>query len=468
MGTTARDLFIDFDRSRRRSLRVQVENGLREAIRSGRLRAGAAVPSTRALAADLEVTRKVIVEAYEQLVAEGYLVSRRGAGTVVNQAPQRRPRPRPCATGPAAVVVDFRPGRPDLDLFPRAAWARASRQALRTLPTRDFAYDDPRGLPALRGAIADYLARARGARTDPESVIVCAGFSHGFDLVLGALDARGHDRMAVEDPGYAAPRRQLAARGFRYDAIAVDRDGLRVDALRRTAARLVHVTPAHQSPTGVVLSAERRQQLIAWAREVDGYVIEDDYDAEYRYDRRPVGTLQGVAPDRVIYCGTTSKTLASGVRLGWLAVPPGLVDSIVAWRHLTDGSTSTILQATFAAFLSAGDLDRHLRRTRRIYRARRDAVITALRRWLPRATPSGVSAGQNVLVTLPAGADEQAVVKRALASGVRVYPLADYRPRPARSDNPGVVLGYGSVPADKVDRGVRLLARAVDEAGGKR
>ena len=351
MGTTARDLFIAFDRSRRRSLRVQVEDGLREAIRSGRLRAGAAVPSTRALAADLEVTRKVIVEAYEQLVAEGYLVSRRGAGTVVNQAPQRRPRTRPSPTGPATVVVDFRPGRPDLDLFPRAAWARASRLALRTLPTRDLAYDDPRGLPVLRGAIADYLARARGTRTDPESVIVCAGFSHGFDLVLSVLAARGHDWMAVEDPGYAAPRRQLAARGLRYDGVAVDGDGLRVDALRRTAARVVHVTPAHQSPTGVVLSAERRQQLIAWAREVDGYVIEDDYDAEYRYDRRPVGTLQGVAPDRVIYCGTTSKTLASGVRLGWLAVPPGLVDPIVAWRHLTDGSTSTILQATFAAFL---------------------------------------------------------------------------------------------------------------------
>jgi GntR family transcriptional regulator/MocR family aminotransferase len=238
--------------------------------------------------------------------------------------------------------------------------------------------------------------------------------------------------------------------------------------LRRTASRVVHLTPAHQSPTGVVLSADRRQQLITWAREVDGYIIEDDYDAEYRYDRRPVGTLQGVAPDRVIYCGTTSKTLASGVRLGWLAVPPGFVDPIVAWRHLTDGSTSTILQATFAAFLSAGDLDRHLRRTRRLYRDRRDAVITALRRWLPQATPSGVSAGQNVLVTLPAGVNEQAVVQRALASGVRVEPLAVYRPRPARSDIPGMVLGYGSVPADKVDQGIRLLARAVDEAAEER
>jgi GntR family transcriptional regulator/MocR family aminotransferase len=221
------------------------------------------------------------------------------------------------------------------------------------------------------------------------------------------------------------------------------------------------VTPAHQSPTGAVLSPRRRHELVDWARDIDGYIVEDDYDAEYRYDRRPVGALQGVAPDRVIYCGTTSKTLASGLRLGWLVVPPPLVDPIVARRHLTDGSTSTILQATFAEFLDSGDLDRHLRHTRRVYRERRDAVIGSLRQWLPRATPSGLSAGQNVLVTLPAGTDERAVVARALAAGVRVYPLADFRPAPNADDQPGLILGYGSVPAGRAAHGIRLLSHAL-------
>jgi GntR family transcriptional regulator/MocR family aminotransferase len=460
MGTSAPVLHLTFDRSRKRGLRAQVEEGLRQAIRSGRLTAGAAVPSTRALAADLDVSRKVIVEAYDQLIAEGYLVARRGAGTIVNEAPQHRPHTGRQAADPVTVEVDFRPGRPDLELFPRTAWARAARSAMQTLPTSDLAYHDPRGLPSLRCAIADYLGRVRGVSADPERVIVCAGFAHAFDLLLGALGARGYDRFAVEDPGYAGPRQQLAARHIGFDSVPVDADGLIVEALRRTAARVVHVTPAHQSPTGAVLSADRRQQLVAWARDVDGYIVEDDYDAEYRYDRRPVGALQGVAPDRVIYCGTTSKTLASGVRLGWLVAPPELVEPIVSWRHLTDGATSTILQATFAAFLTSGDLDRHLRRTRRIYRQRRDAVIAALRRWLPDATPTGVSAGHNVLVMLPTGADERATVHRALAAGVRVYPLADFRPRAKATDQPGLVLGYGTIPPDKADRGVQLLAHA--------
>ncbi|MEV6492452.1 PLP-dependent aminotransferase family protein, partial [Actinoplanes sp. NPDC051633] len=231
----------------------------------------------------------------------------------------------------------FRPGRPDLTLFPRAAWARAGRAALRSMPTSDFAYADPRGLPRLRRCLADYLARVRGVSAEPAHVMICAGFSHAFDLILDVLTAR----FAVEDPGYAGPRRQLADHGVPFDRVPVDGDGLDVAALRRSAARAVHVTPAHQSPTGVVLSPRRRHELIGWAREVGGYIVEDDYDAEYRYDRRPVGALQGLAPDRVIYCGTTSKTLASGVRLGWMVVPPPLIEPMVARRHLTDGSTAT-------------------------------------------------------------------------------------------------------------------------------
>ncbi|WP_214404501.1 PLP-dependent aminotransferase family protein [Pseudonocardia lacus] len=420
MGTSAPELFLAFDRTRRRGLRAQIEGELRSAIRTGRLAPGATVPSTRALAGDLGVTRRVVIEAYDQLVAEGYLLSRPGAGTTVNRvppvtAPARRPGP-----APDPVRVDFRPGRPDLDLFPRAAWARASREALRTLRGADLADDDPRGLPVLRAALAEHLGRVRGVGADPEHIVVCGGFGHALDLVAHALPDR---TFAVEDPGYPGPRRRLTG----FVPVGVDGDGLVVDELRRTPARAVVVTPAHQSPTGVALSPARRNQLVEWARDVDGHIVEDDYDAEYRYDRRPVGALHGLAPQRVVHCGTTSKTLASGVRLGWAVVPPPLMDAVLARRATTDGATSSLLQAAFAALLTSGDLDRHLRRSRRVYQQRRDAVLAGLGEHLPEAAPSGIAAGLSVLLTAAAGH------RRA---GRR-------RPRPAPG---GAGLAAGAVP----------------------
>ena len=298
---------------------------------------------------------------------------------------------------------------------------------------------------------------------DPGQIVVCAGVGHGLDLVVGALTEKGYRRFALEDPGYAGPRDLLTSRGIGFDGITVDHDGLVVERLRRTSARVVVVTPAHQSPTGVVLSADRRRRLIDWAYDVDGLVVEDDYDAEYRYDRRPIGALQGIAPERVIYCGTTSKSLASGLRIGWLAVPPDLVEPIVAQRRVTDGSTSTILQATFAAFLAGGDLDRHLRRTRPIYRQRRDALVSAVDQWLPMASPSGISAGLNLLLTLPFGIDERSVVERALDVGVRVYPLDDFRITRTGEEPPGLILGYGAVSPAKCAVGVLRLAAAIGD-----
>lgn len=462
MGTSSRDLFIDFDRTRQRQLRVQIEDGLREAIRSGRLAAGAVVPSTRALAADLGVTRKVVVEAYDQLVAEGYLISRQGAPTIVNFSPTTQTHVEPASAHEAEIAVDFRPGRPDLDLFPRAAWARASRAALASLPSADLVNDDPRGLPILRRELADYLARVRGVTASPEQIIICAGIGHALDLVVTALRGMACRRFALEDPGYAGPRNLLELNKIAFDGVGVDHDGLVVDQLRRTSTQAVVVTPAHQSPTGAVLSAERRRQLVAWADSVDGYVIEDDYDAEYRYDRRPIGAVQGLAPKRVIYCGTTSKSLASGLRIGWVVVPPDLVEPIIAQRRATDGATSTVLQATFAAFLSAGDLDRHLRRTRPIYRQRRDALISAAQHSLPLATPSGISAGLNLLLTFPRPFDERSVAERALQAGVRVYPLQDFRIARKGDETPGLVLGYGAVPPAKAASGMRRLAAVID------
>ena len=460
MASTSVDLLIPLDRSRPRGLRAQIEDELRAAIRSGRLAAGAALPSTRALAADLGVTRGVVVDAYDQLIAEGYLASRPGAATTVSSsaaAPARR-RSLPAAT--TSIDIDFRPGLPELSLFPRTAWTRATRQALQTMADADLGYTDPRGLPVLRRALAEYLARVRGVRADPEHIVVGHGFGHGIHLVAGALRDLGHTEAAVEDPGYDGHREGFAAAGLRHRGVGVDDEGVIVDDLRRTPARFALLTPAHQSPTGAVLSAARRRQLADWAEEVDGYLLEDDYDAEYRYDRRPVGSLQGIVPDRVVYFGTASKTLAPGLRLGWLVLPAALVDPVVARRRVVDGSTSTVLQATYAAFLATGDLDRHLRRMRRVYRARRDALVAAVERHLPGAATGGVSAGLQILVTLPAGADEGAVVAGALARGVKVYPLAGYRAR-RTAMRPAVVLGYGSVAPERCEEGVRRLAEAV-------
>lgn len=463
MGTSSPDLLLTIDRSKPRGLRAQLEEELRGAIRDGRLAAGDPLPSTRALAADLGITRGVVVDAYDQLTAEGYLRSRPGAKAVVNDTAPSARRRSPTRPEPPAIDVDFRPGHPDLAQFPLAAWGRATREALATMPAADLGYGDPRGLPSLRQALADHLARVRGLDADPEHIVVCSGFGHGASLLGAALRATGRTIVGMEDPGYDGAAHAFGTLGLRIRGIPVDRHGLVVDELERSDARAVVVTPAHQSPMGVVLSSERRGQLLEWARRTDGYVLEDDYDVEYRYDRRPVGALQGIDPDRVVYLGTASKSLGPGVRLGWMVVPPALLDATLEHRRATDGSTSTILQATFRELLTGGHLDRHLRRSRRAYRHQRDAVVAALAEHLPSAEVTGVAAGLQLLVLLPSGTDERALFEAALARRVKVYPLGDYHLRHRAGGPAGVILGYGSVPPDRAALGVARLAEALAE-----
>ena len=414
-------------------------------------------PSPRALATDLRVTRGVVVAAYDQLAAEGYVTSRQGWGTVVNAIarparPDRRPTPR------SGVRYDFRPGAPDVRLFPHAAWGRATRAAMQTLAAADLGYGEPHGLPSLREALAEYLGRVRGVSCDPDNIVVCNGFSHGLSLVARVLAARGCAEIAVEDPGQPRMREQIAWAGVRCRAIAVDDEGLRVDELAASPARAVLTTPAHQYPTGVVLSARRRIDLVDWAEARSGYVIEDDYDAEYRYDRQPVGALQGVSPNRVIYAGSASKTLAPGLRLGWLIVPSALRDEIIAARDLTDRFTTAFAQATFAELLGRGDLDRHLRRTRRIYRQRRDALLGAVEQHLPGARAAGIAAGQHVVVRLPDGMDAAEVAATAAREGIVVHPLDHYSARPAHNQSSSLVMGYSRHKSPEIEEGIRRLA----------
>jgi GntR family transcriptional regulator/MocR family aminotransferase len=458
--TSSSELLIELDRSRPRGLRIQIEDQLREAVRSGQLPDRTVLPSSRTLAEDLGITRGVVVAAYEQLVAEGYLSTAPGSGTVVNGGPLPHPHLPPIERpSHPAIEVDFSAGVPDPALFPRGRWSRASRVALQTIPDERLGYANTRGLPELQRALIDYLARVRGVRAHPDQVVICSGFSHGITVLAEALRLQGHDRIAVEDPHRGAGP-QLEHSSLEVRGVELDAEGIVVEALYRTEARAVLVTPAHQAPTGVVLSPARRSALVSWAHAVDGYIIEDDYDAEFRYDHHPVGSLQGIAPDRVLYCGTASKILAPGIRLGWMVLPVAVMETVMDVRRGTDVLTSALSQATFAAFVTNGDLDRHLRRARRLYRQRRDALVAAVATHFSEATPTGVSAGLQTLLVLPSGSDEAAVARSAADAGVLVRTLGEFRMGTPADLPAALVLGYGPLEPATIERGVRLLATA--------
>ncbi len=453
------ELLLRVSRDGPGTLGAQIEVQLRRAIRSGGLRAGAQVPSTRDLARQLGVSRRITVDAYAQLAAEGYLQLRQGArprvtaGAAAGAPPARLP-----AAGPSPRF-DLRPSRPDVSAFPRSLWLRCLRHAVQSMTDDDLAYGDPCGVEPLRTALAEQLGRVRGVVAEPAGVVVTSGYLQGLGLVCQALAARGARRLALEDP--CSPEEPLiAARaGLEPVSIPVDAGGIDVGALARADADAVVLTPAHQHPTGVVLAPERRTALLAWLRDRDAIAIEDDYDAEFRYDRAAVGAVQGLDPDRVVYAGTASKVLAPALRIGWLVVPPGLFDAVRGEKLIADQGTARIEQHAFAAFLARGNLDRHLRRMRGEYRARRDALVEALGAELPGAMVRGIAAGLHVTAELPAGDDPAAIATEASKRRIAHYTLADYHSPRARA--PVLFLGYGQLPVPAIRAGVRELAAAV-------
>src|SRR5437763_2197749 len=292
-------LLLALERGTGETLHGQLERRLRERIRSGALAPGSRIPSSRALARELGISRGVVLEAYSQLIAEGYLFSSHGAPTRVALAAAAERPPIPASSLQPRYQIDFHPGLPDLGAFPRDSWSRSLRLAVRAAPFDALGQDDPRGSPLLRNGLMTYLGRVRGAAPEPEHTVICSGFTQGFAVVCRALRGRGLERVAVEEPGWARHRLIAQAAGLEPVPIAVDGEGLDVDALRGCGCEVVVVTPAHQFPTGAVLSSDRRAALLEWAEEADGLIVEDDYDSELRYDRVAVGALQGLAPDRV-------------------------------------------------------------------------------------------------------------------------------------------------------------------------
>ncbi len=374
-------------------LHRQIEASIRGAIRDGRLARGSSLPPSRVLAADLGVSRGVVVEAYQQLTAEGYLSSRAGGYTQVAAGPAA-PAAAVRAAGQPKPEIDLSYGRADVSSFPRAAWLRAIRGALADAPNEVFGYLTGRGVPQLRTSLADYLNRVRGTVADPEQMVICTGYAQGVTLLIGVLAAAGARRLALEDPS-SRDDALLAARAAGLDVVGipVDGDGIRVDLLRDSGADAVILTPSHQWPTGSVLSARNRAAVIRWAAERGAVIVEDDYDAEYRYDRTPVGALQGLAPDHVVYAGSASKTLAPGIRLGWFVLPGHLTEPLAAAKIAADRGSPALEQLALADFVARGEFDRHLRRMRPIYRRRRDALLAALERHLPWLEPAASPPG---------------------------------------------------------------------------
>jgi len=455
-GTTSGpELLVELDRTAPEPLHRQLANGLRDAIRTGRLAPATRLPSTRALAADLGVSRRLVVDAYSQLAAEGFLLSTHGSGTRVATVDTASAPQRDAAEPVKPFDIDFAPGSPDLGSFPRHAWLRALRQGLDEIESQAFGYVEPQGLYPARVAVADYLRRTRGVVADPRHIVLCSGATQAVALLASTLIGQ---MVAMEDPGFWLHRMVLRHNGIEPLPVPVDDGGLDIEALAASGATAVLATPAHQSPTGVVLSAARRTALLQWAR-ADHLVIEDDYDAEYRYDRAPVGALQGIAPDRVVYVGSTSKTLAPGLRIGWMVLPAHLVGPITLAKGLADTGSSVMDQIAFAKLLTSGGYDRHLRQMRRRYLARRNALLQALTRHLPEATVLGTAAGVHLTVRFPEGFPVAELVHRAAGMRVRIEPVAPCYAEPT-SAPPGLMLGYANLSESQIVAGVQALARA--------
>lgn len=435
---------------------------MRELIRSGALAANAVMPPTRTLASDIGVSRRLVLEAYEQLAAEGYLLAEPRRQTRVAPIGRGTPAPELELEQPQDYpLFDLRPRTSDLSLFPRRQWAKALARVLREAPDRLLGYPDPQGAPALRAALAAYLRRVRGVVADPARIVICAGFTEALALTTRVLQGEGRARIGLEDPGLIGQAEIISAAGGESHPTPVDEQGLRVTELERAEVDAVVVTPAHQFPTGVALPPERRSQLLQWARS-GRLVIEDDYDAEFRYDRSAIGALQGLAPERVLYVGSASKTLAPALRLGWVVAPARLIEKLVQAKRLQDKGAPTLDQITLAELIHGGVYDRHLRLLRRLLKRRREVLMDELDRVIPELQITGAAAGLHVMGTLPSNISMPKLLANATQLRLGLAPISRYSLR--KPANPRqLVIGYGNISDPAIPAVVQLLAQAISD-----
>jgi GntR family transcriptional regulator/MocR family aminotransferase len=465
LGTNLGRVFtvnLDVEFRSRMPVQRQLEHALRVAIRSGQLPPEAPLPPSRVLAEQLGISRGVVVRAYAQLVAEAYLSARQGSGTRVARLPEPLVQPEPRRLEAwSPLRYDLRPGQADFHAFPRSRWQAALVTAMRTLPDHRLSYEDHRGAPELRNTIAEYLARLRGVVVDPERVVISGGASHALSVIWRALYARGRRRVGIEDPSWRWQRLTVEHAGLEAVPIRVDCGGLVVSEVKEADVDAVVTTPAHQYPTGVVMSPERRRALVTWARQRGALIVEDDYDVEYRFDREPLSALQGLAPDHVAFVGTVSKTLAPALRLGWVVPPSWLADDVEEQLLVTGVAPPTLDQVALASFISDAGLERHLRRMRNRYAGKRELLIQTLERRLPEAEISGISAGLHVLLRLPDDVDEQRAAAHARNRGVAVHEL--HRHCTTIAPRPGAfIIGFALPRGTELRRGAELIATAIE------
>jgi GntR family transcriptional regulator / MocR family aminotransferase len=454
------ELLLEFD-ARRGRLRQSLREALRSAIQEGRLATGTAVPASRRLAASLGVSRGVASDAYDQLISEGYLeVKPRSAPVVAAVAAPVPPAPQ---LEVRRWRFDFTATTPDVALFPRRAWLRAVQRALASAPDEALDYGDHRGRAELRTALSAYLARVRGVRIDPGHMVITQGFTQALDLLGHVLAAAGRSTMVMESPSHPGLWATVRQAGLTLAGCPVDEHGLRTARLPALGADAVVVTPAHQFPTGAVMAPARRAALIEWAARTQGLIIEDDYDAEFRYDRTPVGAVQGLDPRRVAHVGTTSKAFAPGLRLGWISAPADLAGDLQARKSAADSGSPAIDQLALASMLTTGEYERHIVRARHAYRRRRDLLLHALTSRFPRLTVSGAAAGMQLLLPLSSQADDITLAEAAAARGIGVTALSPLHL--ARSPERGLLLGFGRLPDHKIPLAVDALWSVLIETG---
>ena len=465
----------------------QLYDRLRVAILSGNLRPGSKLPSTRGMAQELGLARNTVMTAYGQLLAEGYLEGELGSGTYVCKAlpehllhasmarppvagtPELPPKlsrrgaalasiPNPVYLG-HKTVCPFRLGLPALDEFPFALWARLTARYWRSKPSHLLAYGDPGGYWPLREAIAGYLATSRGVCCHPSQVIIVSGSQQGLDLAAKVLLDPGESAW-IEDPGYNGARGAFLAAGVHLIPVAVDDEGMNFPRVagQQGKVRLAYVTPAHQYPLGITMSMSRRLALLDWANHADAWILEDDYDSEYRYAGRPLAALQGIdSQERVIYLGTFSKVLFPSLRLGYLVVPRSLIDAFARVRALCDGHSSTLSQAVLAEFLSAGHFARHVRRMRHLYAERQEVFLRAAHRELRGLVEvRPCDGGMHLIGWLDQGMDDRVIARRVRAGGIVTTPLSSLATRPLKRG--GLMLGYTALDSRSIRDGVRRLA----------
>ncbi|MED1645669.1 PLP-dependent aminotransferase family protein [Brevibacillus agri] len=463
-------LWIDIDRDKPIPLTRQLYSEFRDKILRGEWTAGFKLPSTRKMAQELRISRNVVIEAYDQLFAEGYIESRQGSGYFVapgiylEQFARGTDLPQPSPGDQSEGLIDFRSGVPDLEHFPRSLWGKTVQRVCQDAPLSAFGYNRPEGRAELRDVLSRYLYRTRGVQCAPERIVMTSGATQALMLIAKVLLAP-ESRVLIEDPITQDIQMIFASTGARLCPVPVDACGMAMDKLSATpvnaAPSFVFVTPSHQFPLGTTLTIQRRIQLIQYARSVDCYIVEDDYDSEFRYESPPISSIQGLAPERVIYIGSFSKILSPGLRLGYLVLPEALVERYQKAKWLTDLHTPSIDQLALARFIEKGHLEKYVTRMKKLYQKRRQCLTDALRDTFgDQVAIWGEAAGLHIVAAFSHVRFTPDVVAALEAAGVRVYPVEEHTIAKGRHADK-IVLGYGNVGEEKIAEGVARLEKGL-------